>query len=36
LFKEITVEPAASLNRLEEVFILEPVGANVELTKKVE
>ena len=36
LFKEIAIEPAASLNRLEEVFILEPVGANLELTKKVE
>ncbi len=36
LFKIVTVEPAASLNRLEEVFILEPLGSNLELTKKVE
>ena len=36
LFKVIAVEPAASLNRLEEVFILQPVGSNLELTKKVE
>lgn len=36
LFKIISVEPAASLNRLEEVFILEPLGSNLELTKKVE
>jgi rod shape-determining protein MreC len=36
LFKVISIEPAASLNRLEEVFILGPVGSNLELTKKVE
>ncbi|HEX9725620.1 MAG TPA: rod shape-determining protein MreC [Vicinamibacteria bacterium] len=36
LFKSITVEPAASLNRLEEVFVLEPIASNSELTEKVE
>ncbi len=36
LFKEIALEPAARLDRLEEVFILESVGPNLDITKKVE
>ena len=35
LFKLITVEPAASLDRLEEVFILPAVG-ELEITDRVE
>ena len=35
LFKTITVEPAAKLARLEEVFIL-PVIGDIEITEQVE
>jgi rod shape-determining protein MreC len=36
LFKNITVEPAARLERLEEVFILEPVDLGERFSEKVE
>jgi cell shape-determining protein MreC len=36
LFKIITVEPAARLDRLEEVFILEALDSEVEFTERVE
>ncbi len=36
LFKVITIEPAADLDRLEEVFILEPVEKNQTFTERVE
>jgi rod shape-determining protein MreC len=36
LFKVVAVEPAAGLDRLEEVFILEPVEKNQAFTERVE